>query len=222
MNFWQWLKGLFVAPPKPPAVVIPIRPVISSDEGTLGWYAKCWDMLELDKGTELRVKAAAAKVMSGQHRYATMEATLGIPWYWIGATFCLECYCDFKCVMHNGEAIVGTGKKTKLVPAGRGPFTTWEESCVDALKNYRGIKGWSIEECLMRAEKYNGWGYVTGAGREDTSPYLWACTNINDGRGKYSSDGKYDSNADSNGQVGFAAILKQLERDGFIVVQRLG
>ncbi|MBD1809687.1 peptidoglycan-binding protein [Microcoleus sp. FACHB-SPT15] len=74
------------------------------------------------------------------------------------------------------------------------------------------------EEILWYCERYNGWGFQTGAGRNTTpprrSPYLWSKTNhwI---KGKYTSDGRFNPNAGSL-QVGVAAILKRLEQLGHI------
>lgn len=224
-----------VPPPPPPASApAPVPPVApgpapapkpkpkypTAHEGTLEWYEQAWDFCDLDPGTESRVRAAAAVVLSGRSRYEAVERVIEVPWWWTGGSFHMECGCKFNCAMHNGDPIIGTGKKTYNVPAGRGPFSTWEQSAFDALRAIAHLKTWSIEEALRRAEQFNGWGYVTGAGRQDTSPYLWSCTNINDGTGKYTSDGSYNPNVNSNGQVGFAAILKQLEKDGHITVTR--
>jgi hypothetical protein len=103
-----------------------------------------------------------------------------------------ESSCNFAGVLHNGEHIIGTGRQTSLVPAGRGPFDTWEEAAIDALgeppHNMRLIKAWTSERVCYEAEKYNGFGY-RGRG---PSPYVWSGTTVYS-RGKYVADGVYDS-----------------------------
>jgi lysozyme family protein len=129
----------------------------------------------------------------------------------------MEATCDFGRCLHNGEKIIGKDTLTKLVPKGRGPFYTWEEGAVDALKliGMHYIKSWSIARILEISERYNGLGYIKYH-PGDNSPYLWAQTSLNDGFGKYVSDGSYNELAPANGQTGLAAILKMLETRGYL------
>lgn len=181
-------------------------------KGTLEWYERAFEIMEFDKGTEIRVSNAARRVLQGRIRYEFVEKMTGIPWYLIGALHNMEASCNFNGCMHNGELIIGTDRKTTLVPKGRGPFKTWEESAIDAFHwdGLAKVKEWSIGMCLKQAELYNGSGYLKYHPMEN-SPYLWACTTINDGRGKYVADGKWSDTAETNNQVGVAAIIKQLE-----------
>ena len=155
----------------------------------------------------------------------TVATLLGAPkpelFAWIlGAIHFKEASCSFKGCLHNGERIIGTGKKTTIVPIGRGPFATWEEAAVDAIsmnpKRWEKLMGGStdIGDILYALERYNGTGYITGSGKAETSPYLWACSNINDGVGKYVSDGKFDSSASTGSSAGSALILKELFKAG--------
>ena len=63
------------------------------------------------------------------------------------------------------------------VPAGRGPFKSWEDAAVDALVNCSPYaarnKDWSIGGTLTMLEQYNGLGY---AARGRPSPYVWSGT----------------------------------------------
>ena len=129
----------------------------------------------------------------------------------------MEAGCNFKGCLHNGEQIIGTGRKTTLVPAGRGPFNTWQESAIDAfiMQGLDKVTNWSIGNLLKTAEQYNGTGYLRFH-KEKNSPYLWACTNINDNYGKYVADGRWDPSAPTNGQVGVAAIIKRLVELGYV------
>lgn len=185
-------------------------------EGTLDWYAKAYEICTIDKGRVDQAQRAADRVTAGKKRYEWAEARYGVPWLMVGCLHSLECNNNFKGVLHNGQLIVGTGKKTTIVPKGRGPFETWEDSVGDAL-NLLGllkVRDWSIPEILKQCERFNGLGYISGAGRRDTSPYIWGCTNINDGTGKYVADGKYSSTANANAQVGVAAIIKVIQEWG--------
>ena len=94
---------------------------------------------------------------------------------------------------------------TRLVPAGRGPFLTWTDGAVDALKlqGFDKVVDWSIEHALYLAEEYNGFGY---AWKGLPSPYVWGATNLQK-PGKYVADGKFDANV-MDSQIGVAALLQ--------------
>lgn len=224
-SFLEWLKGVF-SPKKTPPSTVPSqsKPPSASQQppkardgtenpakGTVNWYVDAWMRMDFDPGFEAGIITAARRVLQGRERYMRVASVVGCPWYFVGALHNMEASCNFEGVLHNGEKIIGTGRKTKLVPKGRGPFESWEDAAIDALHAFKGMEDWDIGIMLKRAEMYNGLGYLKNHPEENT-PYLWAQTTINDGRGKYVADRKYDTNANSNGQVGFAAILKQLER----------
>lgn len=80
------------------------------------------------------------------------------------------------------------------MPAGRGPFRSWEEAAIDALVNCAPHaarnKDWSPGGTLTKLEEYNGLGY---AARGRPSPYIWAGTDQYKS-GKYVRDGVYDPN----------------------------
>lgn len=207
---------------------IPVsQPVISSgqdpDEGTVPWYQRMFLGCEVKPGLEPMVASAVKSVESGFSRYLEVSTLLGFQSqqaelfaYILGALHYKEASCSFAGVLHNGEKIIGTGRKTTLVPAGRGPFETWESAAIDAInlnggrwKNLRAGSA-AIGDILFAMERFNGAGYITGKGKEDTTPYLWACSNVNDGRGLYVKDGVYDPNYSTTKSVGAAVILKQL------------
>lgn len=169
-------------------------------------YVKNFNEAEIDPERVWEVKAACEKILANKKFYQDVEAKTTVPWDVIAAIHYRESSLNFKAVLHNGERIVGTNKKTKLVPADRGPFKTWRESAVDALliKKYLFPKDWTIEKQLIFIEAYNGLGYKR---RGELSPYVWAGTNKHDEHGKYVSDGKYDPNALEK-QLGAVAILK--------------
>lgn len=191
------------------------------DEGTEPWYRKMFAACQVNADKKQQVANTLALVMQGYDRYLAVAKRLGavMPenFAWIlGAIHFKEASCNFAGVLHNGERIIGTGKKTSIVPIGRGPFATWEDAAVDAIgiESSRWKKliqgGADIGDVLYALERYNGTGYITGAGKAENSPYLWACSNVNDGFGKYVSDGKFDANASTGSSAGAAVILKEL------------
>lgn len=192
-------------------------------EGTPEWYRKAWELCEFDKGYEGVIKHDAIVVASHKVRYQKIEAELGVPWFVIGAIHFKESTCDFRGCLANGQKIIGTGRKTTIVPEGRGPYATWEESAIDALKLMRfdRVKNWEIGNLLFLFERYNGTGYIRGKGAAETSPYLWARTSVNDDFGKYVKDRVFDPKAPTNKTSGICAILKYLEKQGHIQIQYL-
>lgn len=183
------------------------------------WFADKYKTMTFDPGFEKQIEQGARLVLAGKDRYEAFVKTNfpKIPWHFIGSIHNLEASCNWLGVLHNGERIVGTGRKTKIVPVGRGPFSTWEEAAIDAvkLKGFNKNTDWSIGSILKRFEEMNGLGYRS---RNENSPYVWAQSSVNDGTGKYTSDGHYDPKANANAQTGAATVLKWLENNGSIKV----
>src|SRR5688572_23510346 len=75
----------------------------------------------------------ARAILANKARYEEVSLVTNVPWYVIGVIHSLECNLDFGQALHNGDPIIGTGKKTYRVPRGKGPFSTWEEGAIDAL-----------------------------------------------------------------------------------------
>lgn len=177
------------------------------------YYEDRWATCEVDYQPEA-VKKVAEKLFALKPKY---EGYWNVPWFFIALSHLRECNNNFKGCLHNGELIIGTGRKTKLVPAGRGPFGTWQSAAEDALK----IKGldkeqdWSVGKTLFRLEGFNGYGYLT---KKRSSPYLWSHTNwYADGSwdkgdphgGKYVRDHVWADVYDT--QLGVCAVLKELQ-----------
>lgn len=185
------------------------------EKGTAAWYQAAYLICEYDAGTEKRVTAAANRVLAQKSLYLELERLRGIPWVMTGLIHSLECNNNPRGVLHNGELIVGTSKKTTIVPRGRGPFKTWIAAALDAVDSEAiwKVPNWSVGNILKQCERFNGTGVLRYHHSENTA-YLWACTNINDGTGKYVSDGVWSETANANTQEGCAAILKYLEDHG--------
>jgi lysozyme family protein len=169
--------------------------------------AERWGRALFTRSTQ--INAAAEKIIANRSRYELVAKATGVPWDVIGVIHYRESSNDFRGVLHNGQRIIGTGKKTTLVPKGRGPFSTWEEAAIDALANCHPHlarnKDWSTGATLDKLEAYNGLGYRN---KSLPSPYLWAGTDQYV-KGKYVADGKFDPNHIDK-QLGVAPILMKL------------
>ena len=178
-------------------------------EATERGYAKLWGAATLKAGADAsQAETFSDKIIAAEQRYkAVQAATGGVPWYFVGALHMRESSCNFAGVLHNGEKIIGTGRVTTLEPDGRGPFSTWEEAAIDALKlkNMQRVQVWSVARMLFQAEVFNGLGYV---GKGINSPYVWAGTS-HEQRGKFVADRVFDPTTDDT-QLGVAAVLIRL------------
>jgi lysozyme family protein len=146
--------------------------------------------------------------IANKSRYQGVERDTGVPWMMIAAIHRRESDCDFDTYLGNGEPL---DEVTTLVPAGRGPFDSWEEGAVDAL-TYDGlteVPDWRLEKMLFYLEKYNGLGYYN-QNPSIPSPYLWAGTSIQQ-PGKYVADGKFDPN-EMDEQPGCCGVLYAIHR----------
>ncbi len=177
-------------------------------EATERGYAKMWSTATLKGGTDAaNAETFANKIIAAEARYKAVQASTGVPWYFIGALHMRESSCDFRGVLHNGDRIIGTGGLTVRVPAGRGPFSTWEASAVDALKlkDMHRVQSWSVARMLYQAEVFNGLGYVSHG---VNSAYVWAGSN-HEQLGMYTDDHVWDEDFDDP-RIGVAAVLIRL------------
>jgi lysozyme family protein len=136
-------------------------------------------------------------------RYKAVEARTGVPWPFIAVAHERESSQDWTGSLAQGDP---WNRVSVHVPAGRGPFPSWEEAAVDALVNCSPYaarnKDWSIGGTLTMLEQYNGLGY---ASRGRPSPYIWSGTDQYVS-GKYIRDSVYDPNA-VDSQLGCAGLL---------------
>lgn len=215
-KFMSWLKGVFSKPSKPKAESsLPSKKLESFEHGSAEWYLSLWTSVKFDEGFEPGIESVCKQILSHKIRYLAVSVSTNVPWYVVAGIHFMEASLNFSSVLHNGEKIIGKNVKTKLVPAGRGPFNTWEDAAIDALvyDNLIGIRDWSIGLALKRCEAYNGLGYLKYH-KTELTPYLWAQTNHNDGTGLYVADGKWSELKAANARPGIAAILKKLQQMG--------
>jgi lysozyme family protein/peptidoglycan hydrolase-like protein with peptidoglycan-binding domain len=172
-------------------------------------YTDQWQRMQIRPERMGEVNAIANRLIGLKSRYQQVSATTRVNWAVIAVLHQREASADFAGVLHNGEKIIGTGRLTRLVPAGRGPFSTWEESAIDALTmpphSLQNVGSWTIERVCYEIEKYNGFGYRKF---NVPSPYLWSFTNIYSS-GKYVRDGVFSS-SEVDRQCGTMPILKRI------------
>lgn len=138
-----------------------------------------------------------------REKYQSVSAKTGVPWPIIAVIHERECSQDWSGSLAQGDP---WDKVSIHVPAGRGPFASWEDAAVDALVNCPPHAArntdWSIGSALTKLEEYNGLGY---AARGQPSPYVWSGTNQYKS-GKYVRDGAYDPDV-VDSQLGCAGLL---------------
>ena len=158
-----------------------------------------------------KANAIADRIIANKARYLTVAHKFANPikWYHIALIHQMEGEGNFNTYLGNGQSL---SKVTTIVPIGRGPFKSFEEGAIDAIK-LQGLdnkQDWGIGSTLYLLEGYNGYGYTDFKGIN--SPYLWSGSN-HYVSGYYVKDGKYDKNAVSQ-QIGIALILKSLIAKG--------
>jgi lysozyme family protein len=148
----------------------------------------------------------AKRLAAAKNRYQTVSAKTGVPWPFIAVVHEREASQNWNTQLGQGDPL---NQASVHVPAGRGPFKTWEDGAYDALVNCAPHaarnKDWSIGGTLTELEKYNGLGY---AARGIASPYIWSGTDQYHG-GKYVRDGVFDPHAFDQ-QLGCAGLLKEM------------
>ena len=161
-------------------------------------YEKLWTTCSIT-GT---VNFVINMIANNKSRYLKAEELTGVPWFVLASIHTLEGGGKFTRNMVNGQRL---DKRTTIVPKGLGPWDSWEQSCVDAMKRRKLPKIWDIANTLYFLEKYNGLG-VLRYHRDVNTPYLWSKTNHYKS-GKYVADGRWSQGAVSN-QTGAVAIMK--------------
>jgi lysozyme family protein len=140
---------------------------------------------------------------NAKQRYKILAARTGVPWWFIAVVHERESSQSWKGSLAQGDP---WDHVSVHVPAGRGPFNSWEDAAADALVNCAPFAArntdWSIGRALTLLEEYNGLGYAM---RGDPSPYVWSGTDQYKS-GKYIRDGVFDPNVIDT-QLGCAGLL---------------
>ncbi|HMA73859.1 MAG TPA: peptidoglycan-binding protein [Xanthobacteraceae bacterium] len=180
-------------------------------------YASLWNTMAIRPDRQAEVAATAATIAKGAERYRSVAASFAnmLPWYVIGILHAMECGCDFKTHLHNGDPLTA---RTVHVPKNRPPLwdptMSWEDSAKDAIMvdGLDKVTGWTLPRILFTFERYNGFGPRRRFGK--ATAYLWSYSN-HYVRGKYVGDGQWDPEAVSR-QAGAAVLLKQLINGGAV------
>ncbi|MBR0964772.1 hypothetical protein JQ554_13565 [Bradyrhizobium diazoefficiens] len=163
--------------------------------------AKRWAIAKPTRKAE--ADKVALRLYKARQRYQAVTRVTGVPWPAIAVIHERESSQDWRASLAQGDP---WDRVSVHVPAGRGPFASWETAAIDALVRCPPFlarhKDWSIAAALTALETYNGIGYAT---RGVPSPYLWAGTDQYRA-GKYVRDGVYDPGK-VDPQLGCAALL---------------
>ncbi len=169
-------------------------------------YDRNWANLEIRPARLAEANAVARKAINGKASYQQVERLTGVPWHFVALCHYRESNFDFDTYLGNGETL---HRATCLVPKGRGPFASFVDGAVDALRieNFVGTQDWGIARTLFRLECFNGLGYHA---KGVNSPYLYGGSTLygppEARAGKFVADHVFDpSHADS--QLGTAVIL---------------
>lgn len=169
-----------------------------------------------------RIKQVAQTILNNRDRYEKVALAVNslMPWYVVGLIHNLEAGFDWHSHLHNGDPLT---QRTVHEPSDRplkDPINgwqigySWEESAIDALiyDEFDQAKQWDMPAgILWHLELFNGPGYRN---QGIYSPYLWSGTYWYE-KGKYGSDGRYDSELVSQ-QVGAGAVLYYMQQNNLL------
>lgn len=151
-----------------------------------------------------QAQQAAGKLLKDLNRYKAVEKLTGVPAVFLMCTNLRESNGSMLRYLGNGQLL---SMKTTIVPKNRGPFASWEDGAVDAIK-LEGLdkeNNWSVAHIAYDEEAFNGWGYYF---HDINSPYLWGGTQHQQS-GKYIADGVFDKTI-MDTQLGVMVVLKIL------------
>lgn len=178
-------------------------------------YAADWKRMVIDADKAAAVDQLARRSLANKARYQAASAKTGVPWFVIAAWHDRESGGDFDTQLAQGDPL---DQVSTHVPAGRGPFPTWDAGAYDALvtlKALNTVSDWTIERIAYESERYNGFGYRS---QGVPSAYLWSFSNVYRG-GKYVADGVFDFGARDK-QCGVLPLIKRIaELDSSIVIR---
>ncbi|MBC9883188.1 hypothetical protein G8O24_38510 [Bradyrhizobium sp. INPA01-394B] len=169
-------------------------------------YERNWANLQIRPSRLGEANATARKAINGKATYQQVERLTGVPWYFVALCHYRESNFDFDTYLGNGEPL---HRATCLVPKGRGPFASFVDGAVDALRiqQFVGTQDWGIARTLYRLECFNGLGYHA---KGVNSPYLYGGSTLygpTEARGgKFVADHVFDPNHVDT-QLGTAVIL---------------
>jgi lysozyme family protein len=133
-----------------------------------------WAKAKLVPARAAEFTAPAQKAVANKARYQSIETRTGVSWIFIAVSHYRESSQNFSRSLAQGDP---WNKVSTHVPAGRGPFASFEDAAVDALVKCAPFAArntdWSIGSMLTLLEQYNGMSY---ANANRPSPYIWSGT----------------------------------------------
>lgn len=164
-------------------------------------YKAEWDRMVINLSREREFETLAKFAINHKETYLDIEKETGVTWPHLAVLHRRESDANFNTYLGNGDPL---NRKTVHVPRGRGPFKSFLDGAIDALRldGLSSVTDWRLEKILYYCEIFNGAGY-NNMGMP--SPYIWGGTNIQV-PGKYVRDGVFDHHA-MDTQPGCAPIL---------------
>lgn len=168
-------------------------------------YAHEWDQMKIinhqavfDQQAEYAIHHKAV--------YQRIEVATGVTWPHVAVLHRRESDANFDTYLGNGQSLHHV---TTIVPKGRGPFQSFYDGALDALRidGLSQVHDWRLEKILYYCEIFNGAGYDM---RGLPSPYIWGGTNIQK-PGKYVRDGVWSSRT-WDPQPGCAPLLATIAK----------
>jgi lysozyme family protein len=165
-------------------------------------YAHLWDTAKLNPTFAHAADANAARIIALKSTFEPVQQATGVPWWMVGCMLYRESNLDIHTYLGNGQSL---SHVTTEVPAGRGPFPSFQAGAEDAIRHEEmtGVP-WTLELVLYWLERFNGQGYF-GHGN---SPYVWSWTTLYKS-GKFTSDHHYNPDF-VDPQGGCAALMLAL------------
>ena len=137
-----------------------------------------------------RVEQAAREIIPGKARYKAVEAATKIPAAWLGAVDYREDDCNPRDGLGQGDP---WNKVSVHVPAGCGPFPSWQAAAIFYLRHDRvdvlSVPAWTWPYACWKGEAWNGFGSRSHGVH---SGYDWGCTSVYTGGG-YPRDGDWSA-----------------------------
>lgn len=182
---------------------------------------KRWAVARIQSARKHEFVATAQRLCRAENiaRFKEAEAKTSVPWFVIAVIKERESGQDTAFLKNIAQGDPWN-KRSTHVPVGRGPFTSWLEAAIDALKNCAPYaaknKDWSPGGTMTLLEQYNGLGYFF---KGLPSPYVWSGTDQY-ARGKYIADGVFSAGT-VDVQLGCAGILLAMAEINAEVAARL-
>jgi len=145
--------------------------------------AQWWNRMVIKPERVAEFERDARYAIQNKLVYVAVERVTGMPWAMVAVIHRRESDGDFGTYLGNGQRL---NRRTTIVPKNRGPFRSFLEGAVDAVKveGWGSIQDWRLEKQLYYCLLFNG-AYSA------RSPYLWGGTNAQT-RGKYIADHIYN------------------------------